>query len=117
MKQLRNSALLLAILALSACAGNKVAIPDIELFWDAKELGANQTWTVTEETKWLSKAEWDAVRHETVAMRYDGWAQIRGALEKLCSERPVLCSREVRENMKAVFSRVEKAHARRERKP
>lgn len=110
-KQLKNVSVIFPILIFVLSGCNSIPIKNQEWCGDEGELGAECFNTLTADTRDLSPADWEQVRFGQVCTNTDNFADIKAALEKLCSKTGN-CAYELKKKATAFMNNVNKIKAR-----
>lgn len=93
------------ILFLMSCSS--VPIFDAEWCGDMGNLGASCFHTLTEESRDIEKAEWDAERFGQLCTKPQTFRDIKASIEKLCSASTVRCTYEIREVIRHMAEKID----------
>lgn len=103
-QNLRTLYVVLFNLVISGCGS--VLIRDAEWCGDMGTMGAACFHTLTDETRDIEKAAWDAERFGMVCTNSDNFAAVKAVIEKLCYQTKS-CTYAEKEQIKKFFERVQ----------
>lgn len=103
-----------AALTLSACGSlpTNVTVNDHILYYQKQASDAD--WAVemhflTDGSKDLSKADWDAISEGQVCMPLSDWTDVNKTISAFCSAQGINCDYQIKQALNAFFSRLELA--------